>query len=225
MPRSDPADTTPHYSVYADLDTECLLPTEQSVFEPHGIKAVPHSEALNVQPSNVSAPAISASRAAFLGRMGGDEDSEHSVGNAWAASTPAHPFFFYMLEWTRAKIASSTDKPTEDFTGPGPKLLHWATREYQKSEYHGTDLGDAFPVSRYAAEIERTSLAQQHNLTLLPWHVVYPYSSNRDGLAYRDLCSRHASTFNNTRCKEVLAVDRWPSTSITYSSDSFERPA
>ncbi|KAL2055173.1 hypothetical protein ABVK25_004511, partial [Lepraria finkii] len=80
--------------VYADLDVECLAPTESLIEKYH-------------QPGPQ----------AFIGSMGyQDAPGKASVQNAWFVSTPAHPFWQLPLEHTQRHIKESPNP--EALTGP-----------------------------------------------------------------------------------------------------------
>lgn len=204
---------------YADLDTDCLQPIEESVFDEWNVPSIPHLQSLAASDPPDSGDQAN-NRTAFVGRMGTDLNFEHSIPNAWMASPPAHPFFFLNLEWTRASIVTVGVNRTRDFL-TGPIALHRAVGEYRKPKYHKESYGDAFPKSRYEHTLERLALPTPHDLVVLPPYYVYPYSWSRDGNGVRAVCSLELEWFNETRCKELLAVDRWPSTSITYWSHSW----
>jgi hypothetical protein len=59
------------------------------------------------------------------------------------------------------------------------------------------------------------------SIKILSSNYIYPYSWHRDGDAFRKDCSSTTSTFNAKRCKEIVAVDRWPSWTITYWSHTW----
>ncbi|KAK3168080.1 hypothetical protein OEA41_004526 [Lepraria neglecta] len=138
--------------VYADLDTECLLPYD-SMFERYNTSTAPHIE-LSL-PSDASKTSkgqgekssqandktslklrgkpsfATQERKAFLGRMGTDEDFPHSIPNAWMASTPSHPFWLLPLESIKDNIYSG--KEPEYLTGP--TALYERVKQY--GEYDG----------------------------------------------------------------------------------------
>ena len=62
--------------VYADLDLECLRPTAEAL-EPYRIRV-----------ANTTDTATDYRPLAVFGRLGSDESFEHSIPNAWMASTP-----------------------------------------------------------------------------------------------------------------------------------------
>jgi len=178
-------------------------------------------------------------RTAFVGRMGTDDDSPHSIPNAWMASPPAHPFFHLVLEWARDHIDhGSHDSPGTPEPVTGPIALRDGVLEYAKTQYHpipmngildsGVDTGLLRPINRTesypearAQTLRHVTFSRPHDVVILPFYHIYPYSWQRDGSFVSDVCWSAAASFNETRCKELLAVDRWPSTAITYWSHSW----
>ena len=73
---------------------------------------------------------------------------------------------------------------------------------------------DLFPSSPHTTVPE--------SLTLLPFQYIYPYSWQRDGDAFRALCTLNSPHFNAEKCKGVLGVKTWGSCSITYWSHSWD---
>jgi inositol phosphorylceramide mannosyltransferase catalytic subunit len=204
---------------------------EQNILSLHKVPTIAHGEA-----SESSVLDGVENRSAFFGRMGIDNDFEHSIPNAWMASPPAHPFFHLMLEWARDRIHGSNTSP-EAVTGP--IALRDGIQEYtSKSQYHpsssdesvdgGVDASllsavndsEAYTEAR-AKTLRQVTFLRPHDIVVLPFHHIYPYSWERDGYFVRDVCWSAADSFNETRCKELLAVDRWPSTAITYWSHSW----
>lgn len=226
-------------SLYADLDTDCLLPVEQNILSPHNVPTIAHREASEMSEASLPDRA-DMNRTAFVGRMGTDENFAHSIPNAWMVSPPGHPFFHLMLEWARDSIADQTDDnhgTPEAVTGP--IALRNGVLEYVKSEYHPSPTAETLdgaadpdlvrhgrrtepnPEGR-AQTLGNVTLSWPHDITILPFHHIYPYSWERDGQFVRDICWSLSDSFNETRCKELLAVDRWQSTAITYWSHSWD---
>ena len=92
------------YSIYLDLDTECLRPYS-SLLTTWNVSSAPYpwpsSQALespSTTPSvNTTTTPTIKRKTALLARMGLDPLSEHSLPNAWLASTPSHPFWYLAL--------------------------------------------------------------------------------------------------------------------------------
>ncbi|KAL9127639.1 MAG: hypothetical protein Q9217_003530 [Psora testacea] len=181
--------------VYADLDTECVKPYD-SLFARYNISTAPYT-GLNVTlPStplrNKTAPPPP-TRKAFLGRMGTDSGSEHSVPNAWMASTAGHPFWLLPLEKIRDRIQQGGTP--EILTGP--ISLRDQVTDYQ-NRYHGNadSLDEHYSHSRWSSLYPPREL---ESLETLPFWMVYPYSWQRDGDAYRNHCLVGQEEFNSTR--------------------------
>jgi hypothetical protein len=186
--------------------------------------------------AEASAPDSGANLTAFVGRMGTDENFAHSIPNAWMASPPGHPFWHLMLKWTRERLDREKDRDDHDIPEAltGPIALRNGVIEYSKSEYHPSNPkipaardGNSKPAAAQqdpearANAVFDAALPQPHEVVVLPFHHIYPYSWDRDGSFVRDVCWSLSNGFNETRCKELLAVDRWHSTAITYWSHSW----
>jgi hypothetical protein len=199
----------------------------------HNVPTIAHSEAS--RKSEASLPDRADNRTAFLGRMGTDNNFGHSIPNAWMTSPPAHPFWNLMLEWARDRI----DHHATPEAVTGPVALRDGILEYTKSEHHPSPKGKAAeggantPTPRHSKRIDlhadaraetlrHVTLSRPHDVVILPFHDIYPYSWSRDGQFVRDVCWSLSDSFNETRCKELLAVDRWESTAITYWSHSWD---
>jgi hypothetical protein len=170
-------------------------------------------------------PQSNATRKAFFGRLGTENDFRHSIPNAWMAAEPGHPFFLLMLMWTRDKIKAGFADNTmiEDITGPGA-LFH-GLKEFEKAEFHNSSLQEIFAGDSdkginklYQA---RPSLERDDETMVLPFWYIFPYSHSRDGDAFREVCWVNRGGFNATRCKDLIGVDHWPSYSITYWSHTW----
>ncbi|KAL9630835.1 MAG: hypothetical protein Q9164_006217 [Protoblastenia rupestris] len=207
--------------VYADLDTECIK-SYDSLFAKYNISTAPYPKL------NITLPPVSLkndtippppTRKAFLGRMGTDDNSEHSIPNAWMASTPGHPFWLLPLE----KIRDNINNGGFPEVLTGPISLRAQISDYQV-RYHGQqtsshNLDEYYARGPWAALYPPRDLEE---LEILPFWMIYPYSWQRDGDAYRAHCLVGQELFNSTRCKEVLSVRAWGSWSITYWSHSWD---
>ncbi|PHH79532.1 hypothetical protein CDD80_4529 [Ophiocordyceps camponoti-rufipedis] len=194
------------YIVYADLDTECLLPTEQlktsyPIFFDNRLKTK-----------------------ALFGRMGTDPDFAHSIPNAWMASTPGHPFFLHFLQTiddrTRDITANNKSWPSaEGLTGP--VALREAIAKYEEEKVRrGSRLKERVAQLVRDGPFDESDDENEHDhrVFLLPSSVVYPYSWWADGESVRPVCWVLSEGFNAERCKEVLQVGQAKSISITYWS-------
>lgn len=153
--------------------------------------------------------------------MGNDPKFEHSIPNAWMASTPGHPFFLLFLQffndtvselkWRRKKLPMA-----EHVTGPA--ALFDAINRYNKDKASsGIQLNDE--VANLVREGPFASLADRaHRVLLLPSHYIYPYSWGPDGSRVRSVCWVLGRWFNPEACKKTLEVERKKSISITYWS-------
>ena len=230
--------------VYADLDTECLLPYD-SLFAQYNTSTISHIQASSVQstekgkskidnrPRTIeeSSPStnragessVVAGRKAFLGRMGADEDFEHSIPNAWMASTPGHPFWVLPLERCQNMIGSGV---MPEYLS-GPVALRDSILDYMENY----DEGEGDKMDKHYAQsgwrhmykqslVESLAPAPQF-VEILPFWEIYPFSWDRDGAAYKDFCLVGNPSFNAVKCKLVLGLDHWGSHSITYWSHSW----
>ncbi|KAK3169577.1 hypothetical protein OEA41_008961 [Lepraria neglecta] len=204
--------------VYADLDVECLAPTESLIGKYH-------------QPGPQ----------AFIGSMGyQDALGKASVQNAWFASTPGHPFWQLPLEHTQRHIKESPNP--EALTGPA--ALMDVMKEYREVFEGGIALGMHYRKGGWRdlfwegfegearvvqdVEVDRelrgesvNAKQSKHTVTVLPWYEVFPYSWMDEGRPVRDVCWARSPGFNETQCKLLLATDRWESHAITYWSHSW----
>ena len=165
---------------------------------------------------------VEGQRKVFLGRMGTDNDFEHSIPNAWMASTPGHPFWVLPLESCEEHIGNGAQP--EYLTGP--PALYDRVKDYTEDYDHGRGdkmddhYGKSGWRSLYPPSRDHQGLPPQ-SLIVLPFWEVYPYSWERDGEAYRSLCWVVQDTFSAATCKQVLGLDHWGSHSITYWSHSW----
>lgn len=161
-------------------------------------------------------------RKVFLGRMGTEENDQHSIPNAWMGSTPGHPFWVLPLESCEQNVGS--DAQPEYLTGP--PALYDRVRDYRDEYDHGRGdkMDDHYGRSGwrnlYLPSRDRHKLPPQ-SMVVLPFWEVYPYSWARDGEAYRMLCWATQNTFSAATCKQVLGLEYWGSHSITYWGHSW----
>lgn len=229
-------------SVYADLDTECLRPYD-TVFAKYNISTVSHTEATTAsEPEkkdkttdkphkkkggtrlSTKRPSYAkAERKVFLGRMGTDEGFSQSLPNAWMASTPGHPFWVLPLESCAEHINSGWTP--EGLTGPGALFDQVKVFQEEFDDGKGTKLDEHYAKSGwrhlYKQSTEKTLAPPPQFVEILPFWEIYPYSWERDGQMYRDVCWVSEPTFNAKKCKLLLGLDHWESHSITYWSHSW----
>ena len=230
------------HSVYADLDTECLLPYD-SMFAKYNISTISHNQTSastidtekhhSEKPSKAGEGASSATvgkllsakaqRKAFFGRMGAESGFQHSIPNAWMASTPGHPFWVLPLESCQNNIWSG--RMPEMLTGP--VALYDSIKDYNENfdEGKGEKMDDHYAQSGWRHLYKQSAVESlappPQSLEVLPFWEIYPYSWERDGLMYRGVCWVAADTFDAAKCKLVLGLDHWGSHSITYWSHSW----
>ncbi|KAK9364907.1 nucleotide-diphospho-sugar transferase [Lipomyces kononenkoae] len=199
--------------MYADLDVECLRPANE-LFEFYNVNTVPHH-------SSYEAPHMSSKQMkAFFGRMGTDDHFEHSIPNAWMASTPKHPFFLLPLESAVDKLSGNGDGISpESFTGP---VALWDAINVYFDEYSGTgELEQRLHKNSTLQGIFEPEYKMKHSIEILPFWNVFPYSWWRDGDAFRSTCSINSAEYDGEKCKLIIAADRWGSYFITYWSHSW----
>lgn len=194
-------------SVYADLDTECLRPTED-LQRAHG--------PLFNQQGGIPVPAT-----AIFGRMGNDPDFEHSIPNAWMASTPGHRFFLAALQ-DSMDLYNQTTREGPEFPDPesvtGPVALRDALARYESNRVlHGPGISDAVAGLARGGPFPRTP-TEESRVLLLPSHALYAYSWGGDGEDVRDMCWVVNDGFDAGRCKDRLDTRGRGSISITYWS-------
>ncbi|KAK9234257.1 nucleotide-diphospho-sugar transferase [Lipomyces kononenkoae] len=205
--------------VYADLDVECLRPAAE-LFEDYNVTTAPHKSTLegahhiqsNGQPQ----------RTAFFGRMGTDVSFEHSIPNAWMASTPGHPFFLLSLDKVVSNLKGEIAGwvTAEMLTGPIAlrTYINLYLEKYKDNDELNQKLNED-PVVAVFGQQEKI----KHAVEVLPWWNVFPYSWDRDGHAFRAICSVNSPDYDRERCKLNIAADRWGSYFITYWSHSWSR--
>ncbi|EXJ64923.1 hypothetical protein A1O7_01262 [Cladophialophora yegresii CBS 114405] len=200
--------------LYADLDVECLRPHDQ-LFAEYNVSTIKHG-----QPKSQTPNLPKSGRKAFFGRMGTDPGSSNSIPNAWMASTPGHPFFLIVLESVMKQISDGDTDSVEGATGPGK--LYDMINEYNEPE--GKWVGEALDkhvAKNPTAKQFTPRKGLKHSVEVLPFQYVYPYSWERDGEAFREICWATKNDFSAERCKQLLATDHWPSYAITYWSHTW----
>lgn len=196
------------FSVYADLDTECLLPSE-ALEDTYGPLFINQSTGIDT---------------AIFGRMGDDPSFRHSIPNAWMASSPGNPMFLVMVQeiierhkTSQSKIFKSTS--AEGLTGP--IALRSAITRYEKDKVlFGDELEPDVAALVKKGPFADAASKREHRVILLPSHFIYPYSWGNDGKQYRGVCHVLQDGFNATECKKQLQVEEHGSISITYWSHS-----
>ncbi|KAL6721062.1 hypothetical protein ACLMJK_000162 [Lecanora helva] len=204
--------------VYADLDTECLLPYE-TMFEKHDTSAVLYSDSSFIDSKG--------ERKAFFGRMGMDDDSMHSIPNAFMASTPGHPFWLLPIE-TADEMATLAGMQPERLTGPialRDQILNYQEHYDAGQGDGGIKLDEQYAKSGWRHLYRPSSVKGvarvPQSIVILPHFEVFPFSWQRDGDMFKDFCIASAETFDSGKCKELMALDHWGSHSITYWSHSW----
>jgi inositol phosphorylceramide mannosyltransferase catalytic subunit len=212
-PKTDICSTT--HSVYADLDVECLRPSDD-LFKTYNVSTVSHAKPRPVSTYNLQKNG----RKAFFGRMGLDTGEPNSIPNAWMASTPGHPFFLLILEHVMKTMHEGTDGGPEDTTGPA--VLFNKINEYlsEDGRFEGEKI-DKYVSKNPTAKQFTPRRGLGHSIEVLPFQYIFPYSWQRDGEAVRDVCWATRRSFSAERCKLLLATDHWPSYTITYWSHTW----
>lgn len=153
--------------------------------------------------------------------MGNDPKFEHSIPNAWMASTPGHPFFLAFIQFFNNKVDELKHKrkklpEAEHVTGPA--ALYAAINQYEVDQTRpGNRVND--DVAKMVREGPFAHLSDRaHQVLLLPSHYIYPYSWGPDGSKVRKTCWVLSRWFNADMCKKRLEVERKKSISITYWS-------
>lgn len=183
--------------VYADLDVECLQPSE-TLFEEYS----------------------QSGGQVFLGRMGLDDNSRPSLPNAWFASTPGHPFWVLPLEFAESNINEIDN--AEGLSGPG--ALFDVVKEYNDN-YTGDDMDYHYAQGGwrhlFPQPVQILSDPIDHTLTTLPHWEIYPYSWLPLESPYQPFCWTRAELFNEEMCKLLLGTADRGSHTITYWSHSW----
>ncbi|KAG5973291.1 hypothetical protein E4U55_000600 [Claviceps digitariae] len=193
--------------VYADLDTECLLPSEDLEL----------SYGPLFKPSNTHMP----DRAIF-GRMGTRPDFSDSIPNAWMAASPGHPVFMklvhHIMELVNNTINDQDDKKPSAELVTGPVALREGLVKYEEEKIlKGPSLSEE-PKQFTSNGPFAHDQAEDHQVLLLPGHLVYPYSWAYGGEDFRDDCWLLRQSFDADTCKAKLKVQQTGSICITYWS-------
>jgi mannosyltransferase OCH1-like enzyme len=124
--------------VYADMDMQCLLPLDH----------------------------ILSSGGVVLGRMGTNPKSEHSIPNAWMASSPKEEFWLLVIS-----LMMSADKNKRPEYVTGPAILKKAVDLYM-DDYREDVVQNRLAVIRQKMTSRPNEMKSK--LTILPSHVIYP---------------------------------------------------
>jgi hypothetical protein len=182
--------------VYADLDLECLRPTAEAL-EPYRIRVV-----------NTTDTATDHRPLAVFGRLGSDESFEHSIPNAWMASTPRHPFFLLPLKSTQAEVKKSKTYPH--------KLWYF----FPSAEHLTGPIALRRSILRWKSSLED----MWSEIVLLPSELIYPFSWKTPGLSGW-VCSTLSDRFDEDKCKERLELDKKGSLTLTFWSHTHDGAA
>ena len=195
--------------VYNDLDTECLQPSEVALDK--------------YFPPRRNRPSHRPSHQAFFGRMGDDPEFEHSIPNAWMASTPGHPFFLVHIEGVNQRVKKGKIKGLLPEAVTGPITLRDAIVDYEVGKVkHGNSISEKVEEVKKLGPFPEPD-PRDHQVVLLPSEIVYPYSWGSDGKPVRNVCWVLKNSFNPEECKRQLEVGRKESISITYWSHTHTR--
>ncbi|KAI9199485.1 nucleotide-diphospho-sugar transferase, partial [Polychytrium aggregatum] len=162
--------------VYADLDMECLRAMDAPVDE--------------------GEPALIDRGAALIGRMGHNTRFEHSLPNAWMASSPGHPFWLVVVNLIVKNLGTPEGDSAEKLTGPVALYKAWA--QFSHRLFH-------------------------EDFVVLPHGYIYPYDWNQ-ALVHGAICSAQSNTFDEVQCKRILEAEGepgQPAYTITYWSHSW----
>ncbi|KAK9384320.1 nucleotide-diphospho-sugar transferase [Lipomyces mesembrius] len=203
--------------MYADLDLECLRPANE-LFKSHNVTTVPYSSSYDG--SYHSSSKAQDERKAFFGRMGTDDNFDHSIPNAWMASTPGHPFFLLSLEGVIEKLKEGDPAKIKAEALTGPIALRERINLY-RDKYRDSDELDQRLSNSPMAGVFGPQDRMKHAVEVLPFWNVYPFSWNLDGNAFKGICSVNSPGYDRERCKLVVAVDHWGSYFITYWSHTW----
>ncbi|KAG5923964.1 hypothetical protein E4U42_004789 [Claviceps africana] len=198
--------------VYADLDTECLLPTE-NLEQTYGPLFKP-----------AKTPMFDT---ALFGRMGIDPNFEHSIPNAWMASSPGHPMFLEAIEhvveiYNKSVAEGNFGGGAEGTTGP--VSLRDAIVHYERDKIRdGPGLTETTKQHTSMGPFANDQ-DENHRVILLPSHFIYPYSWADDGKEFREDCWVLNGEYNAERCKARLGTKHAGSICITYWSHTHSGP-
>jgi inositol phosphorylceramide mannosyltransferase catalytic subunit len=196
--------------IYVDLDTECLRPFDRMLSS----QIATQVSTLQESASPSESPLTPLYQHAFFGRMGPDPNHEHSIPNAWMASTPRHPFFMLPLEGIAQNLYSGYNHFVEGLTGP--VALRYQIWMYESHYNYGRDL---IPYLRTTV-MNKTYFETydlRHSVTVLPPEMIYPFSwvSVWDGVV--PYCLGGGTSFTERDlCKEELRVWENGAYCITY---------
>ncbi|KAK9328282.1 nucleotide-diphospho-sugar transferase [Lipomyces starkeyi] len=205
--------------MYADLDIECLRPANE-LFETYNITTVPYKSTYDGSHHRTSN--TQQERKAFFGRMGTNDTFDHSIPNAWMASTPGHPFFLLSLDSVIEKLKGEIPGKITAEHLTGPIALRRYINLYLK-KYKDSDELDQRMNKNPIVDVFGPQDSMKHSVEVLPWWNVFPYSWDRDGLAFKEICSVNSEQYDRERCKLNIATDHWGSYFITYWSHSWSR--
>jgi hypothetical protein len=209
--------------VYADLDTDCVRGSDE-LFALYNVSTVPSLDLVSTKAALTEQGAKEQSsgdavQKCFFGRMGSDEEDEHNIPNAWMASVPGHNFFKYMLQHTKELVMSGDSLDSRPEAVTGPIALRHGIEEFRKSVDEEGEKQEYEEILEHP--LETNGIQRDPIVEVLPFHYIYPYSWGRDGDVFREVCSAQRDTFNAQRCKALIAVDQWPSYTITYWSHTW----
>ncbi|KAJ3029367.1 hypothetical protein HDV00_009619 [Rhizophlyctis rosea] len=151
--------------IYADLDTEAVKPFTSLLTED----------------------------AAYIGQMGEDKDFQHSLPNAWLASSRGHPFWLHVLGEIMGRVERGV-REAEFVTGP--VVLRQALHNY----------------------LQRVPENERQPVHVLDPGVIYPYDWHASrGVPF--CWGGSPKTFNETACKDHFEAHGRPNEKaymITY---------
>ncbi|KAK9483197.1 nucleotide-diphospho-sugar transferase [Lipomyces starkeyi] len=200
--------------IYVDLDTECLRPVDE-LFKSYNVSTISYNASYEVASKDNSGK----KRTAFFGRMGTDDDFDHSIPNAWMASTPGHPFFLLPLESVIDRL-SRNDANTVPEALTGPVALKEAINMYGNQYAHPGDL-EVHLQSSILNGMLYSQYKMKHSIEILPYWMVFPYSWGQDGNAYRSACSIGSQEYDREKCKQLVTADHKDSFFLTCWSHTW----
>ncbi|RLL96551.1 hypothetical protein CFD26_105444 [Aspergillus turcosus] len=209
--------------MYADVDTEALIPVEP-LFTGHGTSLASHHKTLSSVPPSRS-PLV---QRAFLGRMAHSDDvmASAAVPNGWMASPPGHPFWLMNIVFLMEHPEGTGDGSVEGLTGPG--VLSLMIKHYNENfkneslRRHVCDrVRQRQPSWSIFCEEEYVHNERLRDaLILLPRQQIYPFSWVDDKNSVC-LAAFNNPEFDPDECKRLMDVDAWPSYFITYCTHSW----
>ncbi|KAF7168950.1 hypothetical protein CNMCM6106_003972 [Aspergillus hiratsukae] len=209
--------------MYADVDTEALIPVEP-LFTGHGTSLASHHKTLSSVPPSTS----SLVQRAFLGRMAHSEDvmASAAVPNGWMASPPGHPFWLMNIVFLMEHPEGTGDGSVEGLTGPGVLSLmikhYYENFKNESLRRHVCDrVRQRQPSWSIFCEEEYVHNERLKDaVILLPRQQIYPFSWVDDKNSVC-LAAFHNPEFDPDECKRLMDVDAWPSYFITYCTHSW----